>query len=123
MPTLNTAADIDPDFTRDPITGDVMGSSRAAAAKRSFIDIVRTRFGERPWAAEIGTPELLFNNGDAARSLVFQQTLDEIAEKYAEDIVLESVNFSDHSGNAVTINIEFSLRGRSQDSFSFEVDL
>jgi len=104
--------DLNLNFSRHPITGDIATLSDVDAVKRSVRNLVNTNFYERPFHPEIGSN---------IRASLFEPVSPIIAEmlsKHVEDLInnfeprveLASVTaFGDIDNNQYNINIEFYL--------------
>lgn len=119
-----SSADIPADFERDPVTGDLLTVSRRRAAKRSFVDLVRTELGSRPWSPRVGTRNLLFENSNVVDRAALVQTLEELAFNYAPEILLRDIRIEARGNrNQLKVFIEYTLRGESDERNLIEVDI
>ena len=73
--------DINLNFTRHPITGDISKLSNVEAVKRSVRNLVNTNFYERPFHPEIGSD---------VRAILFEPVTSLVADvlkRYVEDVI------------------------------------
>src|SRR5210317_2607013 len=104
--------DINLNFTKHPITGDISKLTNVEAVKRSVRNLVNTNFYERPFHPEIGSD---------VRSILFEPVsplIADVLKRYVEDVInnfepraeLISVIVSpDIDRNAYGVTIEFYL--------------
>jgi phage baseplate assembly protein W len=93
MPT-RTYTDIDMNFTRHPVTGDIALKYDASAIKAAVKHLVMTRFYERLFHSEIGTnvPDLLFELTGPSLSIRLKKSITDVINNYEPRVVLISVD-------------------------------
>ena len=111
---LNTNfVDIDPSFTRHPISGDVMITTRREAVKSSVKNIILTAMYERPFQPGLSTflGSAMFTNWTIGSRLIAETQLKSVLEKYEPRINLLNliVDDSEIDANELRVTIEFEI--------------
>ena len=77
-------SDLDLDFTRNPVTSDVVGLSDVDAVKRSVKNLIQTNHYERAFHPEIGSDvrALLFENMTPLTALNLERKVIEVLVKF-----------------------------------------
>lgn len=128
MPTQESqqrvSADLPPDLEQDPVTGDLLSVGRKRAAVRSFVDLVKTSFGSRPWQSNVGMRNVLFETTKTVDRVALEQSLEELAFNHAPEVILRDISVRTNGNpHQLKVFIEFSLRGFSDDRNLIEVDI
>ena len=82
--SVRTYKDLDLDFTRHPVTNDVVKIEDVDAVKRSVKNLVQTNFYERPFHPELGCGirELLFENFTPLTGIFIRRKVQEVLDNY-----------------------------------------
>jgi phage baseplate assembly protein W len=109
----STSCDIDINFDRNILSGDVVLRKNEEAIKRSLRNLILFRRNEKPFQPEIysGVNDLLFELVDPIALMEMKSRIAEIIRNYeprVENSVVEIVNNIDR--NEVIITIHFSIR-------------
>lgn len=119
-------SDIDPDFTRNPKTGDLLLIKDERSIKKSLSNLLNTSFGERLFQPRIGVSlrNLLFEPIDAITTLeIRDRILSTIRnnELRIHNVFVDVVANSDE--NEYRVSIEFSiLQTRISDRFLYVLE-
>ncbi len=119
-------SDIDPDFTRNPKTGDLLLIKDERSIKKSLSNLLNTSFGERLFQPRIGVSlrNLLFEPIDAITTLeIRDRILSNIRnnEPRIHNVFVDVVANSDE--NEYRVSIEFSiLQTRISDRFLYVLE-
>lgn len=91
---LRTFTDLDFNFTRHPVTGDLALKYDASAIKASVKHLVLTRHYDRVFHSEIGTgvPDLLFELAGTSLSIRLQKSIEDVINNYEPRVELISVD-------------------------------
>lgn len=107
-----TFTDIDINFTKHPVSGDVVRRIDDAAIKQSIRNLVQTSNYDRPFHPEIGSQlrALLFEPVSPLTALQIQKAISQTIINYEPRVVLTnvSVKFSPDN-NAVYATIEYRI--------------
>mgnify|MGYP001502592499 CR=1 FL=1 len=106
---VRTYKDLDLDFTRHPVTNDVVKIEDVNAVKRSVRNLVNTQFYERPFHPELGcgARDLLFENYTPMTGMFIKRKIEEVLTNYEPRAKLTSVNVQeqeDRNGIDVAVN-------------------
>lgn len=115
--------DISLSFTRNPVTNDVITINNEDAIKKSVMNLVRTRIGER-----------FFNNliGSSVEKSLFEQNFPEVPDSLKEEIEILLENFepriklqsvlaeSFEDSNEINIQISYDIIGLSAPTQNIE---
>lgn len=101
-------SDLDFNFTRHPVTGDVARRLNNAAVKESIKNLVRTRFYDRKFNSALGSTaaNLLFENYTPIIGTLIEQTIKEVVRNYeprAEIIKVDTIANIDANDLRLTI--------------------
>ena len=103
-------SDLDLDFTRNPVTGDVVKLVDVDAVKRSVKNLIQTNHYERPFHPEIGCKikKSLFENIMPSTALTLQNSIEEVVDNFEPRIDLTSVTVvAQPDENAYHVTITF----------------
>ena len=106
--SVRTYKDLDLDFTRHPVTNDVVKIEDVEAVKRSVKNLVQTNFYERPFHPELGCGirELLFENFTPLTGIFIRRKVEEVITNYEPRARLSQVTVNeqpDRNGIEVTV--------------------
>ena len=99
----------DLDFTRHPVTNDVVKITDVDAVKRSVKNLVNTQFYERPFHPELGcgVRDLLFENYTPMTGIFIRRKIEEVLNNYEPRANISSIAVNeqeDRNGIDVTVN-------------------
>jgi phage baseplate assembly protein W len=106
--------DIDLDFSRNVVTGDVAQVVDVNAVKRSVKNLVQTNFYERPFQPELGcgVREMLFENFTPITGIFLKRKIEEVLINYEPRITLEQITLDDDiDNNRLVVSIYFYVVG------------
>ena len=106
--------DIDLDFSRNVVTGDVTQVVDVNAVKRSVKNLVQTNFYERPFQPELGCGirELLFEPFTPMTKVFLERKIEEVLVNYEPRINLQNVAVDDDQDrNRLVVDIYFYVVG------------
>lgn len=106
--------DLSFNFTKNPITNDIVVLKNNEAIKQSVKNLVLTKLGERVFRPEIGTDisSYLFelNRSVAANELI--QQIEQVLEFYESRIILQRIDVDvDDALNSFDVSIEYLIVG------------
>ena len=106
--------DLSFNFTRNPITSDIVVLKNEEAIKQSVKNLVLTKIRERPFRPEIGTDSTSYlfelNRNTASNELL--QQIENVLETYESRIVLQRIDVdTDDSLHSYDISIEYLIVG------------
>ena len=106
--------DLSFNFTKNPITNDIVVLKNNEAIKQSVKNLVLTKLGERVFRPEIGTDvsSYLFelNRSVAANELIEQ--IEQVLELYESRIILQRIDIDvDDALNSFDVSIEYLIVG------------
>lgn len=107
-----TFVDLDLNFLRHPVTGDLSLKYDATAIKAAVKNLVMTRHYERSFHSEIGTnvPDLLFDLSGPSLSLRLKKSIEEVINNYEPRASVISIDVDYPSdSNSVSISINFRI--------------
>ena len=110
-------SDLDLDFTRNPVTGDVVKLVDVDAVKRSVKNLIQTNHYERPFHPEIGSDvrAMLFEPMTPLTALNLQRKVAEVLNNFEPRISLQQVLASpDLDRNSYALKIMFYIIGSNQ---------
>ena len=107
--SIRTYVDLDLDFTRHPVTNDVVKITDVDAVKRSVKNLINTQFYERPFHPELGcgVRDLLFENYTPMTGIFMRRKIEEVLTNYEPRANISSININeqpDRNGIDVTVN-------------------
>ena len=107
-------SDLDLDFTRNPVTGDVVKLVDVDAVKRSVKNLIQTNHYERPFHPEIGSDvrALLFENMTPLTALNLERKVAEVLVNFEPRTSIESIVAApDIDANRYHLQISFYVVG------------
>ena len=107
-------SDLDLDFTRNPVTGDVVKLVDVDAVKRSVKNLIQTNHYERPFHPEIGSDvrALLFENMTPLTALNLERKVGEVLVNFEPRARIESIIAQpDIDANRYHLQISFYVVG------------
>ena len=107
--SVRTYVDLDLDFTRHPVTNDVVKIEDVDAVKRSVRNLVNTQFYERPFHPELGcgVRDLLFENYTPMTGIFIRRKIEEVLNNFEPRANVSSINVNeqpDRNGIDVAVN-------------------
>tara|TARA_Y100001937_G_scaffold75866_1_gene103073 strand:- start:378 stop:803 length:426 start_codon:yes stop_codon:yes gene_type:complete len=107
--SVRTYRDLDLDFTRHPVTNDVVKIEDVEAVKRSVKNLVNTQFYERPFHPELGcgVRDLLFENYTPMTGIFIRRKIEEVLNNFEPRANVSSINVNeqpDRNGIDVAVN-------------------
>ena len=89
--------DLDLNFTRNPVTNDILRIEDVDAVKRSVRNLVQTNFYERPFHPELGCGirGLLFENYSPIIGIFLKRKIAEVINRYEPRVSLVNVTLDD----------------------------
>jgi len=107
---VRTYRDLDLDFTRHPVTNDVVKIEDVNAVKRSVRNLVNTQFYERPFHPELGcgVRDLLFENFTPMTGIFIRRKIEEVLVNYEPRANISSIAVNeDADRNGISIEVNF----------------
>lgn len=106
--------DLSFNFTKNPITNDIVVLKNEEAIKQSVKNLVLTKLRERPFRPEVGTDSTSYlfelNRNTASNELL--QQIENVLETYESRIVLQRIDVdTDDSLHSYDISIEYLIVG------------
>ena len=106
--------DLSFNFTKHPITNDIVVLKNEEAIKQSVKNLVLTKIRERPFRPEIGTDSTSYlfelNRNTASNELL--QQIENVLETYESRIILQRIDVdTDDSLHSYDISIEYLIVG------------
>ena len=105
-------SDIDLNFTKHPVTGDITRRFDENAIKASVKNLLLTRNFERPFHSEIGSPirALLFELPGPMFDVMMQRAIIDVINNFEPRVEIIDVRVNDASDlNAVYVTLEFKI--------------
>ena len=104
--------DLDPKFTRNPKTGDVLSPQDDSAVRLSIRNLLSTAYGERLFQPTIGCAirNLLFEPIDAITTLELKDRVIQTIRKHeprVDNLIVDVIAYPDQ--NEYTVNVEYSI--------------
>lgn len=89
--------DLDLNFTRNPVTNDILRIEDVDAVKRSVRNLIQTNFYERPFHPELGCGirGLLFENYSPVIGIFLKRKIAEVINRYEPRVSLVNVTLDD----------------------------
>lgn len=109
-------SDIDLNFTKHPLSGDVSMKTNDQAIKQSMKNILLTMYYERPFRSDIGSPirKLLFEPLTPMLQVVLKRQIEQVLQSFEPRITIHSINvFLDPENNSVEITIYYIILNTS----------
>ena len=107
---VRTYKDLDLDFTRHPVSNDVVKIEDLNAVKRSVRNLVNTQFYERPFHPELGcgARDLLFENYSPMTGIFIKRKIEEVLTNYEPRAKLSSINVDEQEDrNGISVEVNF----------------
>jgi len=108
--SVRTYRDLDLDFTRHPVTNDVVAIEDVNAVKRSVRNLINTNFYERPFHPELGcgVREMLFENYTPMTGIFMRRKIEEVLRNYEPRANLSSIQVNEQMDrNAIDVVVNF----------------
>ena len=108
--SVRTYKDLDLDFTRHPVTNDVVKIEDVEAVKRSVKNLVNTQFYERPFHPELGcgVRDLLFENYTPMTGIFMRRKIEEVLRNYEPRANITSIQVNEQMDkNAIDVVVSF----------------
>ena len=112
--STRTYVDLDLDFTRHPVTNDVVKITDVDAVKRSVRNLINTNHFERPFHPEIGgnVRALLFENMTPLTALNLQRKIEEVLSNFEPRAkITQIIADPDMDRNGYRLEIRFYVIG------------
>jgi len=108
--SVRTYRDLDLDFTRHPVTNDVVKITDVDAVKRSVKNLINTQFYERPFHPELGcgVRDMLFENYTPMTGIFMRRKIEEVLRNYEPRANLSSIQVNEQMDrNAIDVVVNF----------------
>tara|TARA_E500000318_G_scaffold56589_1_gene52651 strand:+ start:478 stop:903 length:426 start_codon:yes stop_codon:yes gene_type:complete len=108
--SVRTYRDLDLDFTRHPVTNDVVAIEDVNAVKRSVRNLINTNFYERPFHPELGcgVRDMLFENYTPMTGIFMRRKIEEVLSNYEPRARLTSIQVNEQQDrNAIDVVVNF----------------
>ena len=108
--SVRTYVDLDLNFTRHPVTNDVVKIEDVDAVKRSVRNLINTQFYERPFHPELGcgVRDLLFENYTPMTGIFMRRKIEEVLRNYEPRANLSSIQVNEQMDrNAIDVVVNF----------------
>ena len=108
--STRTYVDLDLDFTRHPVTNDVVKITDVEAVKRSVRNLINTQFYERPFHPELGcgVRDMLFENYTPMTGIFMRRKIEEVLRNYEPRANLTSIQVNEQMDrNAIDVVVNF----------------
>ena len=108
--STRTYVDLDLDFTRHPVTNDVVKITDVEAVKRSVRNLINTQFYERPFHPELGcgVRDMLFENYTPMTGIFMRRKIEEVLSNYEPRASLTSIQVNEQMDrNAIDVVVNF----------------
>ena len=108
--STRTYVDLDLDFTRHPVTNDVVKITDVEAVKRSVRNLINTQFYERPFHPELGcgVRDMLFENYTPMTGIFMRRKIEEVLRNYEPRANLSSIQVNEQMDrNAIDVVVNF----------------
>jgi phage baseplate assembly protein W len=105
-------SDLDLNFTKHPVTGDITRRYDDNAIKQSVKNLLLTRNFERPFHSEIGSPirQLLFDNPGPMFNVMLQRAVIDVINNFEPRVNIIDVRVDYYSdANEVYVTLEFTI--------------
>jgi phage baseplate assembly protein W len=113
LKSQNTSIDLDINFDRNPLSGDVALRRDEEAIKRSLRNLILYRRGEKPFHPEIssGVQDMLFELIDPVMVIELKKRISEVIRNYEKRVSNAIVSIVDVlDRNEIRITIHFTIR-------------
>jgi len=118
--------DLNLNFTRNPVTGDVASVTDVNAVKRSIRNLLLTNHYDRPFHPEIGSniPALLFENFGPITGNQLSRQIEEMISNYEPRARVESVEcFPVRDSNRYDVRVYFYVENMPAELIEFQTIL
>ncbi len=119
MPSISKKfVDVNPNFTKHPITGDIGVLKNEDAIKQAVKNIVMVQLGEKFFNPLFGTSlnDLLFENYDSILVDQLAVEIEDAIKSYEPRVNFDNVEvFEDINNNSIEFNIKYTIIGSSLD--------
>ena len=108
--SVRTYVDLNLDFTRHPVTNDVVKITDVDAVKRSVRNLINTQFYERPFHPELGcgVRDMLFENYTPMTGIFMRRKIEEVLSNYEPRASLSSIQVNEQMDrNAIDVTVNF----------------
>ena len=108
--SVRSYVDLDLDFTRHPVTNDVVKIEDVEAVKRSVKNLVNTQFYERPFHPELGcgVRDLLFENFTPMTGIFIRRKIEEVLVNYEPRANISSIAVNENQDrNGINVEVNF----------------
>ena len=126
MARIKDAIDLDLNFTKHPVTGDVAKTTGIEAIKRSVRNLILLNKGDKPFHPEINTNTLgsLFDNFDMFTSLDLKERIERTVSTYEPRVIVEEVKVdSSFDENEINILVRIGFRNISSPATNIPITL
>lgn len=111
--------DLDLNFVRNPLTGDVNVKKNDEAIKQSLRTLLLLGLYEKPFNENLG-PNIMgymFENYIVGTDVLIKQKITNIIKQYEPGIIIKSLNINAESNkNNININLEYYFTGNSKNN-------
>ena len=108
--SVRTYTDLDLDFSRHPVTNDIVKIEDVNAVKRSVRNLINTQFYERPFHPELGcgVRDMLFENFTPMTGIFMRRKIEEVLTNYEPRASITSINVNEQPDrNGIDIVVSF----------------
>jgi phage baseplate assembly protein W len=126
MPTGKVFKDLNITFDKNPVTKDLLVTKDYDAIKRSVMNLVLTRPGERFFNPNIGSKinAILFEPLDYITASLIQSEIEYTIKAFEPRVVLKEVGVDlDDDNNAFNVSIDYTIIGQPNTAQSIELFL
>lgn len=109
---FNNFKDINLSFKRHPVTNDILSINGEDAIKRSVINLVRTKVGERFFASILGTDveSSLFDLDNSSLETQINNQIKDVIENFEPRVSLDNILVS-IDNNELNVKIQYNIIG------------
>ncbi len=112
--TSRSFKDISLSFARNPVTGDILPVKNEDAIKKSVINLVKTRVGERFFNNLLGTTleDSMFELGSPALALSLETSIETLLKNFEPRIDNTNINVDfEEDSNSLLVKISYDIVG------------
>jgi phage baseplate assembly protein W len=105
-------SDLDLNFTKNPVTGDVQRRFDEDSVKTSLRNLIQTSNFERPFHSEIGSPikKLLFETATPMLGVVLKRAIADVVTSFEPRVQIVDITVTlDTDGHSVNVTLEFTI--------------
>ena len=105
-------SDLDLNFTKHPVTHDVVRRYDEDAIKNSLKNLILTNNYERPFHSEIGSPikKLLFEPATPMLGVLMKRTIQDVINNFEPRVnIIDIIVQTNSDENAIDVSIEFTI--------------